>query len=406
MASDVRFWVVRPGADAEAAVERARAIGRDGGAHLHTVRPDERPHACQRRGPRVAAGGARVLRGARARRAGAPAHRGPVRPARAAVLRSMGYDRSLPFAERSLMLDGARPRPPAVAGRARRAWKPGVRRGALAVRVGNEPVDLGGIGKGLAVTWAARAPRRLRATRCWPRPAATSWRPGGGPDGDGWMVDVENPFGGQAAAVLRVTDRGIATSSTRIRSWTVGERQVHHLIDPRTAAARGVRPRVGHRRGRRPRHRRGVEQVALRPRSLRHPVVRRRPRTRRTLDRHRRPRRCQSRDASLRRLAGIPCLVNASTPSTVRPISTLVHHDGHRPRPARHGERRRHELARRHRGDARRRRQDGAVDPRPVRRHHVVPPARRRSCSSASCSRTRPAPASRGRARPRASART
>ena len=58
---------------------------------------------------------------------------------------------------------------------------------------------------------------------------------GGGPDGDGWMVGVENPFGGEEpAAVLQVRDRACATSSTRVRSWTVGGATVHHLIDPRT----------------------------------------------------------------------------------------------------------------------------------------------------------------------------
>jgi thiamine biosynthesis lipoprotein len=58
---------------------------------------------------------------------------------------------------------------------------------------------------------------------------------GGGPDGDGWMVAVENPLGGdEPAAVLRVRDRACATSSTRVRSWTVDGATVHHLIDPRT----------------------------------------------------------------------------------------------------------------------------------------------------------------------------
>jgi thiamine biosynthesis lipoprotein len=58
---------------------------------------------------------------------------------------------------------------------------------------------------------------------------------GPGPDGTGWMVGVENPNGGEEpAAVLRVSDRACTTSSTRVRSWTAGERRVHHIMDPRT----------------------------------------------------------------------------------------------------------------------------------------------------------------------------
>lgn len=58
---------------------------------------------------------------------------------------------------------------------------------------------------------------------------------GAGPDGDGWMIAVENPVGGDAPiAVLRLTDRAASTSSTRVRSWTVGDQQVHHIVDPRT----------------------------------------------------------------------------------------------------------------------------------------------------------------------------
>jgi thiamine biosynthesis lipoprotein len=59
---------------------------------------------------------------------------------------------------------------------------------------------------------------------------------GAGPDGDGWLVAVEDPLGsGEPSAVLCVQDRAVATSSTRVRSWTVDGSVVHHLIDPRTS---------------------------------------------------------------------------------------------------------------------------------------------------------------------------
>ena len=239
------------------------------------------------------------------------------------VLRSTGYDRSLPFAERSLMLDALELPAPRRRWSRTKAWKPEFDEERSSVRIGSEPVDLGGIGKGLAVTWAAEILAGC-GDAVLVEAGGDLMALGPGPDGDGWMVDVENPFGGQAAAVLRVTDRGIATSSTRIRSWTVGERQVHHLIDPRTrqpaesdlasVTVVGADP--------------GTAEVwskslfVLGRSSIR--VVRGRPRTRGTLGRHRRPRRCQSRDAPLRRLAGLPCRVSVSTPSTVRPISMLA----------------------------------------------------------------------------------
>jgi thiamine biosynthesis lipoprotein len=104
----------------------------------------------------------------------------------------------------------------------------------LAVRIGREPVDLGGIGKGLAVRWAAELLSGAgRAALV--EAGGDLMALGAGPDGDGWLVAVESPVGdADPAAVLRVSDRAVATSSTRVRSWTVDGAEVHHLIDPRT----------------------------------------------------------------------------------------------------------------------------------------------------------------------------
>ena len=38
-------------------------------------------------------------------------------------------------------------------------------------------------------------------------------------------------------AVLSLHDAACATSSTRIRKWTVAGKEVHHLIDPRTGVS-------------------------------------------------------------------------------------------------------------------------------------------------------------------------
>jgi thiamine biosynthesis lipoprotein len=57
---------------------------------------------------------------------------------------------------------------------------------------------------------------------------------GGGPDGAGWVVDVEDPFDpARVVLALRVRDRAVATSAPNRRRWRVGTGQAHHLIDPR-----------------------------------------------------------------------------------------------------------------------------------------------------------------------------
>jgi thiamine biosynthesis lipoprotein len=58
---------------------------------------------------------------------------------------------------------------------------------------------------------------------------------GDGPTGDGWQVAVEDPRGSSTpVAVLTLRDQACATSSTEVRHWTSGGREVHHLIDPAT----------------------------------------------------------------------------------------------------------------------------------------------------------------------------
>ena len=146
------------------------------------------------------------------------------------VLTQLGYGSSLPFetAQISITTSG-RQKSPRV-----REWKPAFDRARACVRVGDEPVDLGGMGKGLAVRWACQI---LAGTgdSVLVEAGGDVMACGGGPNGDGWMISVEDPFGGaDPVAVLRLTDRAAATSSVRIRSWIVDGEQVHHLVDPRT----------------------------------------------------------------------------------------------------------------------------------------------------------------------------
>jgi FAD:protein FMN transferase len=63
--------------------------------------------------------------------------------------------------------------------------------------------------------------------------------PAGSGGGDGWRVRVtDDHAAGPEAPGQTVTIRtgGLATSSTTVRSWAVGGRRVHHIIDPATGA--------------------------------------------------------------------------------------------------------------------------------------------------------------------------
>ncbi len=148
----------------------------------------------------------------------------------------LGYDRSLPFEGGTVETSGV------ASGRGPMGrWRPRFRGGRRPqVHLGGVAIDLGGIGKGLSVRWAAD---RLAGTHhdflidaggdCLCR--------GVGPEGPGWRVAVEDPNGDAAdwVAVLELRDVSCATSSVRLRRWRAAGRPVHHLVDPRTGTPGG-----------------------------------------------------------------------------------------------------------------------------------------------------------------------
>ncbi len=102
------------------------------------------------------------------------------------------------------------------------------------------PVDLGGIGKGLAVRWAAKIVRRVTSNYLL-NAGGDLLAEGKGPDGSGWQVGVENPEKeGALSAALRTQGRcAVCTSSIARLRWHYGGVPVHHLIDPRTGRPGG-----------------------------------------------------------------------------------------------------------------------------------------------------------------------
>ena len=145
----------------------------------------------------------------------------------------LGYDRSLKHAAPSYRDTAA-----LIPRMALPEWRPEFRRDSLEVRVGPLPVDLGGIGKGLAVRWAAALLRDGRGSLV--EAGGDCACRGVSADGSLWRVGVEDPEDPtQPLAVLAVSDAAVATSSVRIRSWQIAGHDVHHLIDPVTGQPGG-----------------------------------------------------------------------------------------------------------------------------------------------------------------------
>jgi len=101
------------------------------------------------------------------------------------------------------------------------------------------PIDLGGIGKGLALRWAFRCAALTLGNRAWGALLdaggdIVARRPS--PQGGPWLVGIEDPSGRpEPMAVVTVSDGAVCTSSTRIGQWRDPTGQpAHHLIDPRT----------------------------------------------------------------------------------------------------------------------------------------------------------------------------
>jgi FAD:protein FMN transferase len=132
-------------------------------------------------------------------------------------------------------------RPRRSAGRALpgRSFRRAGRRGPIEL---DSPVDLGGIGKGLALRWAAHRAALELGDVAFLIDAGGDVVTRGRPSDGAWSIGIEDPDGGEApVAVCRVDgDGAIATSSVRLARWIdPAGRPVHHLIDPATGEPGG-----------------------------------------------------------------------------------------------------------------------------------------------------------------------
>ncbi len=249
MASDVELRVVDPGPDAESALERAATAIRTVATHLTRFEPAS---ALSRANAKPSAWHVVPDELADAVEQAELAHRvtgGLFDPRVLDVLLAWGYDRTFdevigasPDAASVPAWSGAPvPGPSAVHSVAREPWRPTVLAGTgqRPINLGGTAIDLGGIGKGLAVRRAALELAGAGASVLVDA-GGDEWLGGPGPDGDGWKVGVEDPHGGHdPVLVLSVTDLGCATSSVRRRHWVVDGTPVHHLVDPRTGRPGG-----------------------------------------------------------------------------------------------------------------------------------------------------------------------
>ena len=129
-----------------------------------------------------------------------------------------------------------------AAGTAGAGGMPSVRRSGRRRVAIDAPLDLGGIGKGLTLRWAAARLDRLGWTDFLLEAGGDLVARGRPTDAAAWTVGVEDPAGTvEPLAAIAVPPPGgaVATSSVRVHRWAVGGRAVHHLLDPSTGEPGG-----------------------------------------------------------------------------------------------------------------------------------------------------------------------
>ncbi len=95
-------------------------------------------------------------------------------------------------------------------------------------------IDLGGIAKGWIVQQVAES-LRLESSAAAVSAGGDIFFAGMLADGQKWQVEVEDPLAPErTAAVLKVGEGAVVTSSVSKRTWRQDRQQRHHIIDPRS----------------------------------------------------------------------------------------------------------------------------------------------------------------------------
>jgi thiamine biosynthesis lipoprotein len=95
-------------------------------------------------------------------------------------------------------------------------------------------LDAGGLGKGLAADIVTAELLAAGAAGALVEVGGDVRVAGAAPDSNGWAISVTPAMSGERARVVGLLDGGIATSTSRLRTWRRAGRDHHHLIDPVT----------------------------------------------------------------------------------------------------------------------------------------------------------------------------
>ncbi len=110
-------------------------------------------------------------------------------------------------------------------------------RSAQRVRIGkDQQVGLGGIAKGYIVDSAARVLTRASVRSFLVRAGGDLYGSGRKPDGSRWVSGIQDPRAEHDSffALLELEDHAFSTAGDYARSYVVGGKRYHHIIDPRT----------------------------------------------------------------------------------------------------------------------------------------------------------------------------
>ena len=108
---------------------------------------------------------------------------------------------------------------------------------ARAVRIprGYE-LGLGGIAKGYIVDRAADVLKKAGVQAFLVQAGGDLYGAGRKPDGSPWVSGIQDPRGprGSFFATIELTDHAFSTAGDYARSYVIGNRRYHHIIDPHT----------------------------------------------------------------------------------------------------------------------------------------------------------------------------
>jgi FAD:protein FMN transferase len=104
------------------------------------------------------------------------------------------------------------------------------------IKTAGTKIGLGGIAKGYAVDKAAAVLRQAGLQSFLVQAGGDLMASGRKPDGSEWVSGIRDPRGPAAKyfAVLPISDRAFSTAGDYERSYVVGGKRYHHILDPRT----------------------------------------------------------------------------------------------------------------------------------------------------------------------------